>query len=262
MTTRLSKLSHCLIGAAASASVFAGSAFAADIPIKAPAPVAPQAWSWAGFYLGAHGGYGWKDNDFTDIIATPLAIDGIRSEGSLFGGQAGYNWQYGRWVAGFELDVSAANLKGVSNAVTSPSGPSATATRYYADDVKYLGTARARFGVAPFAGCCWNALLYGTAGLAWERVNRTTTELDTGLELTTIVTRPRDHFGWVAGAGGELQLANSNWIARVEYLHYDFGTVEETRRAIGASTDVADTGGRQTIDVVRAALSYKFGSTP
>jgi outer membrane immunogenic protein len=262
MTARLSKLSHCLIGAAASASLSVGSAFAADIPTKAP--VAPQAWSWAGFYLGAHGGYGWKKNDFTDVFIPPFAIDGIRSEGSLFGGHAGYNWQYGRWVAGFELDVSAANLKGTSNAITFPSGLDGTATHYYADDVKYLGTARARVGVAPFAGCCWNALLYGTAGLAWERVNRTTTEINTGFGpgFTRIDTLPRDHFGWVAGAGGELQIASSNWIARVEYLHSDFGTVEQTTHFISASTDIADKGGRQTIDVVRAALSYKFGSTP
>ena len=30
-------------------------------------------------------------------------------------------------------------------------------------------------------------------------------------------------FGWVAGVGLETRLWDSNWLARVEYLHYDFG---------------------------------------
>ena len=45
----------------------------------------------------------------------------------------------------------------------------------------------------------------------------------------TVVNRePRDWFGWVAGVGAEAKLAGSSWIGRIEYLHYDFGTVEQT----------------------------------
>ena len=76
---------------------------------------------------------------------------------------------------------------------------------------------------------------------------------------------PRDHFGWVAGAGGEFRLGASNWIGRVEYLHYDFGTVEQTTRVVTNAVVInnfADKGGRQTIDVVRGGLSYKFAATP
>ncbi len=82
-------------------------------------------------------------------------------------------------------------------------------------------------------------------------------------QLVTNVT-PRDHFGWVAGAGGEFRLGASNWIGRVEYLHYDFGTVEETTTVVTNAPDqnFADRGGRQTIDVVRGGVSYKFAATP
>ena len=76
---------------------------------------------------------------------------------------------------------------------------------------------------------------------------------------------PRDHFGWVAGAGAEFRLGASNWIGRVEYLHYDFGTVEQTTRVNTVPAlpiDFADKGGRQTIDVVRGGVSYKFAATP
>ena len=37
------------------------------------------------------------------------------------------------------------------------------------------------------------------------------------------VSSPNWRFGWVAGIGGEMRLFNSNWLARLEYLHYDFG---------------------------------------
>ncbi len=84
---------------------------------KAPR-MAPPLQSWAGFYLGAHGGYGWKDNDFSTNFATPFgpAIfdGGIKSAGWLGGGQAGYNWQYTNVVAGLEIDGSATGIKGSS----------------------------------------------------------------------------------------------------------------------------------------------------
>jgi hypothetical protein len=44
--------------------VTASAAVAADMPIKAPpAPVVVD--DWSGFYLGAHGGYGWGQDPFT-----------------------------------------------------------------------------------------------------------------------------------------------------------------------------------------------------
>jgi outer membrane immunogenic protein len=133
------------------------------------------------------------------------------------------------------------------------------------DDVKYLGTVRTRLGGAvPFANT--DVLLYGTAGLAWERVNRTDTIsiVVPPISQTIVNVAPRDHFGWVAGVGGEVRLGATNWIGRVEYLHYDFGTVESTTTIATniAGQSFAERGGRQTIDVVRGGISYKFAATP
>ena len=71
------------------------SAYAADMPVKAWRPPA-LAWSWAGYYIGGHGGYGWKRNDYTQVFSVnPLVtLGGIDSRGWVAGGQAGYNWQY------------------------------------------------------------------------------------------------------------------------------------------------------------------------
>ena len=63
----------------------------------------------------------------------------------------------------------------------------------------------------------------------------------------------------MAGVGGEFKLFNNNWIARIEYLHYDFGQVEATTVVTTTpGTGFADQGGRQWIDVVRVGLSYRF----
>src|SRR3977135_357307 len=81
----------------ASLMVLTGSTLAADLPAKAPAAVLPALPSWAGFYLGVHGGYGWNQNEFSQTdhftFQTPQSINGIKSKGALYGAQAGYNWQ-------------------------------------------------------------------------------------------------------------------------------------------------------------------------
>jgi opacity protein-like surface antigen len=219
---------------------------------KAPRMLPLQ--TWAGFYLGAHAGYGWKDNDFSTNFINDAFIGGISSRGWLGGGQAGYNWQYASAVAGLELDGSATGIKGSTPAVTS-----GIRTLTLSDDVKYLGTARGRLGWTP-AG---NWLLYGTGGLAWERVHRSILRVSTVPAATSTLANdePRDHFGWVAGAGVESFIGSSNWVARLEYLHYDFGTVESTNITtsnVPGTPSTTDRGGRQTIETVRAGLSYKF----
>jgi len=94
--------SWALLGVAASA---------ADLPAVMKAPPA-TAQSWAGFYLGVHGGYGWGENSFrTYLVETdphPF-LDGFRSKGAVVGAHAGYNWQYCRALTGLEIDWSVLN---------------------------------------------------------------------------------------------------------------------------------------------------------
>jgi opacity protein-like surface antigen len=235
---------------------FGDPAMASAVPYYAKAPIAAPLSSWAGFYIGAHGGFGWKDNDFSQIVNdTPRAtINGIKSQGWIGGGQAGYNWQYDRLVTGFELDLSATGIKGSSSVTYDSEGP---ITEIRSDNVKYLGTLRGRVGWLPAE----NVLLYGTAGLAWERVERTTTTVDVRDRFTNTrsTTDPFDRFGWVAGAGVETLLFGTNWIGRLEYLHYDFGAVQPVSGSTRSGVTISDRAGSQTIEVVRAGLSYKFG---
>jgi opacity protein-like surface antigen len=235
-------------------------AAAPAIYAKAP-PMPPPLQSWAGFYIGGHGGYGWEENDFSTQFFTNLFLGGIKSKGWLGGGQAGYNWQCASADAGFEIDGSATGIKGSSAPATiGGAGIIGGTTQTLSDNVKYLATVRGRLGWTPAS----NWLLYATGGLASEAVDRTllrVTDLGGGIGTRTNLDSPLVHFGWVAGAGVESFIGSSNWIARLEYLHYDFGTVETAFQTISTNPGiptVTERGGRQTIDTVRAGVSYKF----
>jgi len=240
-----------LLGAAASA---------ADLPpaAKVVAPVVAQ--SWAGFYLGVHGGYGWGDNTFRQYLVEtdphPF-LDGFRSKGAVVGAHAGYNWQYGRAVTGLEIDWSAADINGSAQPLSAITG-FGLQTHDRTDRLKYLGTARGRVG--------WLAadrvLLYGTAGLAWGRVDETDRTTTPMFNVSTNVTTPFDRLGWVAGAGVEAMPFGPNWIGRIEYLHYDFGAAQQSYVVTSSIPTMwrADRAGRQSFDVLRAGLSYKFGA--
>ena len=64
------------------------------MPVKA---LPAAAWSWAGFYIGAHGGYGWKQNNFAEVIQVNplLTLGGIDSSGWLPGGGCGGGGHFG-----------------------------------------------------------------------------------------------------------------------------------------------------------------------
>jgi hypothetical protein len=79
------------------------SAFASDLPTKAPvkrAPVATPSYNWSCFYVGANFGGGWTNGS--------LNIPGNNFYGGLtefIGGvQAGYNYRAGQLLLGIEGD--------------------------------------------------------------------------------------------------------------------------------------------------------------
>jgi opacity protein-like surface antigen len=230
-------------------------------------PPTPAAyWSWSGFYLGAHGGYGWGGDPsaiqipFPDILENnlvpPTTVSGPHSNGYVGGFQAGGNWQSDRYVGGLEVDLSSTGIQGrASGSGIDTDGNALSGTR--TDKFDLLGSARARLGylVTP------DVLLYGTGGLAWTRLEQTMTSLNSA--AMTFAATPSWRFGWVAGAGGEMRLWNSNWLARLEYLHYDFGNSGATLTGFnstefGLEVDSLMTSRHLTADVVRAGIGYKF----
>ncbi len=76
--------------------------------------------------------------------------------------------------------------------------------------------------------------------------------------FTETNTTYSNEFGWVAGIGLEWKLTN-NWLLRGEWLHYDFGRVTHPNLVAPVNGfDEDNFSLRTTVDVARAALSYKF----
>ncbi len=161
-----------------------------------------------------------------------------------------------------EIDLSSGDLKGSGSiAGFDQLGRSVSMTQ--TDKFDLLGSARARLGYLVLP----SVLLYGTGGLAWTRLEQTVTfnqGASTFFAATnTITTTPSWRFGWVAGAGGEARLWNTNWLARLEYLHYDFGASGDLLAAFTAGASInaiaaSTTSHHLTADVVRAGIDYKF----
>jgi outer membrane immunogenic protein len=240
------KLAGLFVAVVAGVSVAGAADLVVKTPVyKAPPPVLP--YYWGGFYIGIHGGYGWGDTSF-DNAPFPNGSP----KGGVFGGQAGYNWQYGSVVGGLEVDFSGADIKDSSTYTTAKTTktvigcnpnicnctPQTVTKTVYTNHtqsfkIDELASTRGRLGYTVLP----SLLAYGTAGLGWGRSSLTVDGASSGA----------DKFGWVAGAGLEYKVWG-NFIARAEYLHYDLGKV----------TYGDGFSGKSAVDVARGGLSYKF----
>ncbi len=261
-------------------ALFAGSAFAADMPAPAPAPApappAPVFYDWTGIYAGVHAGYSWGDfkasypgasfdADSTfgsvDIDRGPFAPT-IDTDGWHGGGQIGANWQVDQWVFGLEGDISWSGADG-SRWTTyeidwdSP-GPAGSfdVDATLSTDLKWFGTVRGRIGYA-----FDEILIYGTGGLAFARAqlgvagNVDDADADdAGFGGRFWTSNTQTHTGWTIGAGAEAALT-PNVSLKAEYLYMDFGS-ETYNLQFPASTVAVD--GDLTQHVVRAGLNYRF----
>jgi opacity protein-like surface antigen len=97
-----------LLSGIAITALMAGSAFAADMPLKA-APPPVLTYDWSGFYIGGFIGGGWSHDDSSDpglgIIGTLVNVPVVQTTtGSAFIGgiEAGDRYQFGKLVLGWE----------------------------------------------------------------------------------------------------------------------------------------------------------------
>jgi outer membrane immunogenic protein len=241
----------------------AGTAVAADMPLKAPPPPAAPVMTWTGFYIGLNAGGAWDDNHSVDTrgVAVQGLADGIgpgsfaansaaAATGSagfgndgrfIGGGQIGYNWQFGRTVAGFEADIDGLSQHTRTSILNTTVGPfpfsgapevitsQTTATR----TLDYLGTIRARLGFLATP----SFLLYATGGGAYGGIRASTVVAQSNNDcvffpgncltpnaVSTLGSASDTRFGWTAGVGGEWMVA-PQWSIKAEYLYYDLGNL-------------------------------------
>lgn len=251
------------------------SAWAADLPVKAPRIVPPPPYNWTGFYIGANVGYSWgkADADFnlpglaTYHLATAFS-DSLKPDGVIGGGQIGYNWQVSpAWILGLEADFQGSGQK-ASSTFSDPfsyftlQGLPVTGATSFAHEEKltWFGTARGRIGYAFLP----TTMLYATGGLAYGHVSSSLGVSISGTTggvpfgpIASTLSGSDTRVGWTVGAGIEgALLSSTNWTWKVEYLYIDFGRVtysfnDPNLGAATISTKIRD-------NIVRAGLNYRF----
>jgi len=281
-----------------------GLTFAADMP--PPPPVAPVM-TWTGFYVGLNAGGAWDNNHSVDTLGRTVPGGGLAAAvgpgsfaansaaaatGSSFfgnngrfigGGQIGYNWQFGYWVAGFEADIDGLAKQNRTSTLNQTVGPfpfaganevinsQITTTR----TLDYLGTARVRLGVLATP----SFLLYGTGGAAYGRARANTSISQTNNDCVffpgncltpnaaSFGSVSTTLFGWTAGVGGEWMFA-PNWSAKVEYLYYDLGNLSGTSTLTTPGGTLApgsvaivpvSTTAKFNGSIARVGINYRFG---
>jgi len=240
------------------------------MPVKAPVYKAPiiEAVNWTGFYIGGFGSAdlgeaGWG---FVTGIAKP------HIGGYDLGGNAGYNWQYGHVVVGFEGSLEHTNLNGGTACAPLLSGsnsgtPAAPMFQMTCNAwANWIAEATARVGFT------WDrALFYGKIGGAWTNEQFSATcNLSVATQLANGFTQqcrnPADAFslgltastgrgGWVFGVGYEFALTR-NWSAKAEGEYLSFGDKNVT------ASDGSQLNVGMNIWQVKVGVNYRFDGGP
>jgi outer membrane immunogenic protein len=191
VASRLSGLLAAASLASAMTSAITNATTSSMTSVAAAAELAPNyyggptpyfAFSWAGPYVGATLGYEWGSIDNNPT----------RPNGAAGGFEAGLNWQNGNFIYGGEADISfsAASDTFASWQFSNP----------------WFGTARGRAGIAVN-----NALLFGTAGLAYGELIGTS---------SGNLSESHTSLSWVVGLGAEVSFAQ-HWSAKAEWLYFN-----------------------------------------
>ena len=254
---------------ASAATLIGSTAFAADLPSRKVAPVAPVApvFTWTGFYAGINAGGGWGNEKIKSIWYDP---SGNRSpeelasfinppyannrSGFIGGIQLGYNYQINQFVVGIEADFMGSTIGGSSQSpvlVIFGTIDNVSRTKVQQD---WLGTVRVRGGYS-----IDRLLIFLTGGLAYGNAQVSTTSTDTVDGVVESVWqggKQSTKFGFTVGAGLEYALTN-NWLIRAEYLYYNLGSASAIATI---PVDPLYTQVNTKIDgnIIRAAISYKF----
>lgn len=242
-----------LIASVAAIALAAGwtvQASAADLPMFEPAPPPPLLFTWTGFYVGGHLGYG--EGNFSgrfhpglpgqDPGEKNLFFSSVDPNGILGGIQAGYNWQAGAFVLGLEGDVSFLDW---DDRVTNARGD------WIEADVGLLASVRGRLGVA-----FDRVHIYGTGGIAFSDAKVRAYDIDTDTRGSAKV----DNVGWVAGGGAEFMITESISL-RAEGLYYSFRD-SSNLRGIGDHPEQDPNGGDygrfRDAWVIRGGANFHF----
>ena len=242
---------------AALAFIIAGSAIAADLPLKAPVPFAER-FSWTSCHLGGHIGGGFGKKDITDPVrlaqdsflgagfTTGITTISPEPTGIVIGGQIGCDYQFASssFVIGIEGAGSGSTMRGSRTAVLPLGNPGIALVQANTD---FLPSLTARLGYA-----FDNVLLYAKGGVALAGDKF---EVSGSFAATPFDFRGLDNrLGWSVGAGGEWAFSR-HWSALIEYDYYQFGhsniLMSDGINGFSGLVDV-----RQNVQVVKGGFNF------
>ncbi len=256
------------------AALLAGTALASGadmrMPMKAPPPIAAPIWSWTGFYIGAHAGYGFGADDGIDTTGQAVGnianvLGGARPgsvtldrDGFVGGGQIGYNWQFApNWLFGVETDISYTDFRDSVSVATVPlGGAAATLNNTFSSRMDFFGTVRGRLGYV-----FDRTLIYATGGFAYGDVRNSVNFTGAAGQLQFTGATDKIETGYTVGGGIEHAFA-PNWTVKGEYLYYDLGRTTVNVAVIpgsGGGGTGYNTTFRNDGHIGRIGVNYKFG---
>jgi outer membrane immunogenic protein len=231
------------------ALVFADTANAADLPLKAAMAAPVPAYSWTGCYAGAHVGWGWGQQHPTDGFRGGTSGPGASAKGSLdssgglFGGQVGCNYQFaGNWVVGLQGDLAGTDINGKGADPFFGRKGSTVALK-----TDWLASVTGRVGLTSSDNL---ALYYVKGGVAWDHNQWDLS--NTGFTGPSLWSETRT--GWTIGAGIEWVLWSPRWTGFAEFNYYNFGN---GTTFTGADLSFFQTG-QQSIETVKVGINYKL----
>jgi len=253
--------------AAAGVLAFTSLASSADMaPLyKAPPPRA-AAFSWTGFYIGAHAGGGWGtaeaaanrvdfapgviDNEGVTFDGFSVPVSQTQTNGFLGGATVGFNVQTTPWlVLGVEGDFSWTDVKGTAPCIL-----------IVACSVKHdwMATAAGRVGFTQD-----RLMVFFKGGVAWADTKYTASlnigEFTLGPIQSGSSSVKNTRVGALFGTGIEYAFL-SNWSAKIEYNYIDFGhhdynfSIFEGDVVIGATI-------RERMHVVKGGVNWRFNTS-
>ena len=264
--------------------VVAPTAYAADMPLKAPPPPAPVGVNWTGCHVGGTIGASWaRDGGYTTTASSSFievppgfpqnfpALGGTRitngaTAGNVIGGaDAGCDYQTGHWVFGVEGDWSKTDTNPIMPIASAPLGLTVPAvggfgigllgSDIWSANERWLATARGRLG---YASDKW--LLYVTGGAAWMNIRSVEWAGGPG---TSTVAQTDTRTGWTIGTGLEYAITTTGWSIRAEYLYVkipNYTTFSPGTgpgyATVGWITNLNNNG--MSDNIVRFGLNYKF----
>jgi outer membrane immunogenic protein len=171
----------------------------------------------------------------------------VTASGGFYGGQVGCNMQIGAWVFGGQLDEAWSNAKGSNvedlGLYSLPISDRAQVTS--------LGSATVRMGYG-----FDRFLPFIKGGLAWD-----TSRFQEVAQFINSSVVDDSRIGWTIGAGVEYAITH-NLTVFAEYDFYDFGSKTENFVYVGVPPYDHSRSIRETNNVVKVGLNWKFDFGP